>query len=160
MRDTGMRPCFASARRIVLVAVAVVAVAASTTPSMAAHESAVTVSGKVLDQHGKAPIAFASGAALYLMTVPADPEQVSHEVGSAVIEKDGRYFAQVPPGVYQLTVAIPEQWAAPEQITVDASGPDPVTRDIQVLAQDVTLQGQIGGAELDATSSSGLTSSC
>jgi hypothetical protein len=53
--------------------------------------------------------------------------------------------------VHQLTVAIPEQWAAPEQITVDASGPDPVTSDIQVLAQDVTLQGQIGGAALDAT---------
>lgn len=49
-------------------------------------------------------------------------------------------------------MAIPEQWAAPEQITVDASGPDPVTRDIRVVVQDVTLQGQIGGAELDATS--------
>lgn len=84
------------------------------------------------------------------MTVPVDPFEVSKEVASAVVEKDGRYSAQVPPGVYQLTVAISDQWAVPEKITVDASGSDPVSRDIQVLAQDVTLQGQIGGAGLDA----------
>ena len=146
-----MRRRFGSARGILVVA-AVAAIAASAAPSTAAQASVVTVSGKVLDQHGKPPIAFASGAALYFMTVPTDPEEVSEEVGSAVIDKDGRYSAQVPPGIYQLTVAIPEQWAAMEQVTVDASGPNPVTRDIQVLAQDLTLQGQINGAGLDAAS--------
>lgn len=140
---------FPAMRRLVVVAVAVLAIAASATPSATAQASSITVSGKVLDQHGKPPIAFASGAALYFMTVPIDPFEVSKEVASAVIEKDGRYSVQVPPGVYQLTVAIPDQWATPEQITVDASGPAPVTRDIQVLAQDVTLQGQIGGVGLD-----------
>ena len=54
---------FTAMRRLVAV-VAVVAVAACATPSVTAQASAITVSGKVLDQHGKPPIAFASGAAL------------------------------------------------------------------------------------------------
>jgi hypothetical protein len=138
-----------------LVAIAATAIAAPT-PSVAAQASAVSVSGKVLDQHGKPPIAFASGAALYFMSVPADPDQVSTEVASAVIDKDGRYSAQVPAGAYQLTLAIPEQWAVPDRITVDASGPDPVTRDVPILAQDVTLQGQIGGPGLDGATLQGV----
>jgi hypothetical protein len=78
----------ASARRIVEVAVVVAAIAASTTPNTAAQGSSVTVSGKVLDQHGKAPIAFASGDALYFMTVPDDPDQVSKEPTVTVQEGD------------------------------------------------------------------------
>lgn len=48
---------FAAMRRLVVIAGAVLGITAYVAPSVTAQASAITVSGKVLDQHGKPPIA-------------------------------------------------------------------------------------------------------